>query len=360
VTDGIRFYFDFCVFMFGAVIGSFLNVCIHRMPRGESIVRPPSHCPHCNQQLRWRDNIPLFGWLVLGGRCRYCRTKITPRYFLVELLTACLFLAVWLKYEFLWIAPVYWMLLGGLIAATFIDFEHYIIPDEITLGGVVVGLGLSVLVPSLHGVDSILASLWQSLLGVLVGGGLLFGIIEFGKLAFGRLKLPLEPNTPVRIENGKLRLADEEMAFEEIFSRDSDRICFRAATLQFGDQTLSDVEVAMSETKMYLQKQEHEFAQIGPVSATTDLIVIPREAMGMGDMKLMAGIGAFLGWQATLFSLMVSSLLGTIVSAVLIVLGLRELRGRIPYGPYIAIAAALWIFGGKEWVTAYFANLTGE
>ena len=126
-----------CVFVFGARVGSFFNVCMHRMPREESVVSPPSHCPHCE-----RAN-PLVGttfrWSVFwcfGGRCRYCWASISPRYFLVELLTAVLFLLVWLKYD----GPnacgaVYWLLLGGLIAATFIDFEHYIIPNEITSGG---------------------------------------------------------------------------------------------------------------------------------------------------------------------------------------------------------------------------------
>ena len=100
----MQLYLDFIVFVFGAVIGSFLNVCIHRMPLDQSIVTPPSHCPHCNQRIRWIDNIPLVSYLALGRKCRNCGVKISPRYFLVELLTATLFLLMWLKLT-QWIHP---------------------------------------------------------------------------------------------------------------------------------------------------------------------------------------------------------------------------------------------------------------
>jgi len=355
----LRLYLDFVVFVFGAIIGSFLNVCIHRMPRGESIVNPPSHCPHCNTRIRWRDNVPLISWPALRGKCRYCGAKITSRYFLVELLTAVLFLAVWLAYERTWVAPVYWVLVAGLIIATFIDFEHYIIPNEITMGGAAAGFFLSLCVPALHGGTNWLAAARESAVGIAVGAVVMFFIIEMGKLAFGRLKIPLPAGTAVRIEPGKIKVGEDETPFEEVFSRDSDRILFRAATLTFGEQTLTDAQVSLSETKLRVGDQEHELAQVGPVNATTDLLVLPREAMGMGDMKLMAGLGAFLGWKATLFCLMLSSVLGTVIALALVVLRKRELHGRIPYGPYIAAASLVWIFGGREWVQWYLQNMFG-
>ncbi len=162
---GLQLYIDFIVFSFGAVIGSFLNVCIHRMPLDQSIVFPPSHCPHCNQRIRWADNIPLFSYLALGRKCRNCGAKITARYFLVELLTAVLFLLMWLKLTqwanpplhgvYLLKAPIYWMVIAGLIVATFIDFEHYIIPNEITFGGILAGLFLSAVYPPLQPNDMV-------------------------------------------------------------------------------------------------------------------------------------------------------------------------------------------------------------
>src|SRR5690242_12529327 len=139
-------------FVLGTIVGSFLNVCIHRLPLGQSIVSPPSHCPHCNYSIPWYLNIPLVTWVYLRGRCANCGASISVRYFLVEALTGVLFLATWLTHghSSAGVAVVYCVVLSGFIAATFIDFEHFIIPDEITLGGVVVGVVLSAAVPQLH------------------------------------------------------------------------------------------------------------------------------------------------------------------------------------------------------------------
>src|SRR2546428_4357183 len=140
-------------FVFGCIVGSFLNVCIYRLPRGESLVSPPSHCPHCQYAIPWYLNIPLFTWLMLRGKCAHCRAPISPRYFVVELLTGTAFLGSWLAVgrQSPWLALVYCLILAGLIVATFIDLEHFIIPDEITIGGMVVGFLCSLAVPSLHG-----------------------------------------------------------------------------------------------------------------------------------------------------------------------------------------------------------------
>src|SRR5882762_1242141 len=180
-------------FVFGSIVGSFLNVCIYRMPLGLSVVSPPSHCPHCKYSIPWFLNIPLLTWLSLQGKCKNCGAPISIRYFLVELLTGVTFLACWLNFGHtsVWLALVYSLFLAGLIVATFIDFEHFIIPDEITIGGMVAGVVCSFLVPSLHGETSPTASMRQSLLGMVVGAGLVYGVLRFGKLLFGRQRLEL-------------------------------------------------------------------------------------------------------------------------------------------------------------------------
>jgi leader peptidase (prepilin peptidase) / N-methyltransferase len=369
IMTGLQLYLDFIVFMFGAVIGSFLNVCIHRMPRDESIVSPPSHCPHCNHRIRWIDNVPLVSYLALRGKCRYCSVKISPRYFLVELLTAVLYLLMWLKLTqwdptpvrgiYFLKGPVYWLLIAGLIVATFIDFEHYIIPNEITIGGVVVGFICSVLVPPLqHTRSHAVAALW-SFVGILAGGLVLFAIAEFGKLLFGRLRVPLPLGTAITISDGKLRLPDEEIDWPDLFFRDSDKVRFQAATIKFADKEFHDATVIVREDSIVVNGAKHLLADIGSIEATTNEIVIPREAMGFGDVKLLAAIGAFLGWQATVFSIFLSSLAGSIVGVTLIVLGKKNLQGRIPYGPYIALGALVWLFA-QDQLLAIMATYVGS
>ena len=349
---GFRLYIDFIVFVFGAVVGSFLNVCIHRLPRGESIVSPPSACPHCGTQIRWYHNIPLVTYLAIKGRCRYCGVKITARYFIVELLTAVAFLGLWLRFPG-WLPPIYWTLFAGLLVATFIDFEHFIIPDEITLGGIGVGVLLSLLYPPLMHKATAGEALVQSLLGVLCGGGILYAVVEVGKLLFGVQKLYLDPATRIFISDGKVSINPDEWLWENLFYRKSDRITFQAVTLKFGEQTYASVPVAISETKLIVNGQEYDLATIGQIEATSDLICLPREAMGFGDVKLLAGIGAFLGWQATVFTVFFSSVIGSLVGLSGIIFRRLQWQTRIPYGPYLVAAAVLWVFYGPPIVQLY-------
>ena len=150
--------FQVFAFVLGAAIGSFLNVCIYRLPLGMSVNEPKrSFCPSCKAQIPWYRNLPLVSWLTLRGKCASCGARISFRYLGVELLTGLLFLAVWVKLmrgpETPWLlAPAYWILVALLVVATFIDFEHFIIPDEITWGGAVAGAALSYLLPPLMGV----------------------------------------------------------------------------------------------------------------------------------------------------------------------------------------------------------------
>ncbi|MEI6084169.1 MAG: prepilin peptidase [Verrucomicrobiota bacterium] len=358
MTEFLTAYINCLVFIFGAVVGSFLNVCIYRMPLGLSVVSPPSACPHCKTHIKWYHNIPLFTYLAIGGKCRYCGAKITARYFLVELLTALAFLTVWLSFDG-WLPAVYWLLLAGFIVATFIDFEHFIIPNEITLGGVVVGFIVSVLYPPLHGDVTIGMAALHSFLGILCGGGVLYLVVEAGKLMFGKRKVPLDPGTLIVIADQKIQVGEEEVTWEDLFFRDSDRITLQAATLKFGEQSFENVKVVVSETTLLVNDQTFDLAQIGRIEATTDLIVLPREAMGLGDVKLLAAIGAFLGWQCTLFTIFSSSLIGGFVGLILIVFKQTNWQGRIPYGPYIVAGAILWIFFGQEIVHWYMNFMRG-
>lgn len=277
----IRFYLLFFALFstfFGACVGSFLNVCIYRIPRDESVVTPRSHCPHCNTLIPWHLNIPVLSWLCLRGKCATCKGPIAFRYTLVELLTAMTFLAVFMKWAapaalhmqpiaHPLVVPVYWLFLGGLILGTFVDFEHFILPDSVTIGGMVAGPILSTLVPALHAKSVWWQSLLSSCTGLLVGFCLLNAIAWLGTKAF------------------------------------------------------------------------------------------KKEAMGFGDVKLMGAIGAFLGWEAVLFTVFVSSLLGSVSGLLLIAFGGIKMQSRIPFGPYISAAAAIWVFWGQALFGAYMKLL---
>ncbi len=156
------------VFVFGLFIGSFLNVCIYRIPRRESIVWPGSHCPACGAAVRPWDNIPVLSYLLLGGRCRKCREKISPRYPLVELLSGLLAVSLLYKYGPTAVFVIYYLLSCALLVVTFIDFDYQIIPDSISLGGIVVGLVLVYFLPVSYG---------DALIGLVSGAGGLIAVI---------------------------------------------------------------------------------------------------------------------------------------------------------------------------------------
>ena len=171
-------------FFIGSVIGSFLNVCIYRMPREQSIIHPRSRCPHCAHPIAWYDNVPLLSFALLRGRCRQCRAPIAGRYPLVEALAGLSTVAALSRFGTGGVGLVYTALLYALIAVSFIDLDFQIIPDEISLGGLVLGLGLSLWIPSLHGTDSRWLSLGRSVLGVIVGGGILYATGLMGDWLF--------------------------------------------------------------------------------------------------------------------------------------------------------------------------------
>jgi len=349
-------FWSLVFFVFGSMVGSFLNVCIYRLPLGQSIVSPPSHCPHCKYSIPWFLNVPLFTWLYLRGKCRNCGAPISIRYFLVELLTAVTFMACWLAFgsQSAWLALIYALVLAGLITSTFIDFEHFIIPDEITIGGMVAGFVCSFLLPGLHEQVSVSGSLQQSLLGMGVGAGIIYGILRLGKLLFGRQKVTLPADTRIIFSETAVHLPDKDIPYEDLFYRQSDVITLHARTVELVDRCYKDVRVRLSPAALWIGEEKLNPEEVPHLEAVSTEIVFPREAMGLGDVKFMAAIGAFLGWQAVIFSLMVSSMIGSVVGVGLIALRKREWSSRLPYGPYIALAAAIWVFGGKRLVQWWF------
>jgi leader peptidase (prepilin peptidase)/N-methyltransferase len=253
-------------FVFGAIVGSFLNVCIARIPNDESVIHPPSHCPKCNARIRFYDNIPLISYVILLGRCRACSERISPRYFAVELLMAAL--AVTLYYQFgLGLAFIAsFVFVAALIVISFIDLDVRIVPDVISLPGIVVGLLFSVIGRFiLNDPYELVPSPWSSILGILIGGGVL------------------------------LALAWAYEAFTGV------------------------------------------------------------EGMGGGDIKLLAMIGAFLGWPSIPVTLFFSSLAGSVIGLTAMVIKGVGRKYALPFAPFLCLGALLYLFFGRELVEIYLS-----
>jgi len=172
----------FCVFSFclGAVIASFLNVVVWRVPRGESIVLPPSHCPKCNARIKWWQNIPILSYIALRGRCARCRERISPRYVIVETLGAVLFLAAFWRYGIY--APVMWVWISLMIVGSFIDFDWQLLPDFVTIGGMALGVAASAIFTFCGVEPSPVAPLPMSFTGLALGFGLLWLVGRLRKM----------------------------------------------------------------------------------------------------------------------------------------------------------------------------------
>ena len=355
--------------LLGLINGSFLNAVIHRLPRGISLLNPKrSFCPGCGKMIPWHENLPVASWVLLRGRCSGCEMPIAIRYPLVELLTAVLYLLSWERFG-LPVAPVFWIFLSLLVAATFIDFDHLIIPNEITKGGVVAGMFCSLLVPKMMGVLVWWEGLLLSLLGAALGFFLLWGVVELGKLAFGRRKIRTQEPTPLEITGTDaeplLIFGEEKIPLADLFYREKDQVEASCAWLEIDGERLQGIEgesliLNLSGVKYGSRSWAYEgISELMPLRTKVTMITLPREAMGFGDVKFLACIGAFLGWKGVIFSLFVGSIVGALIGVVMMAVTRGRSGGRIPFGPYLALGALLWVFAGSELLDLYANWVTG-
>lgn len=233
-------------FMFGTIVGSFLNVCIYRIPTQTSVVSPASRCPVCASPILWYHNIPILSWCVLGGKCAVCKTRISVRYPLIEAMNGLLYVLVLNYYGLSSTALVFVVFVSIMVVITFIDLDHQVIPNVISLPGIVVGFVCSLI---------FLPLAWQdSLLGVLFGGGFLWTVATGYRLLMGA------------------------------------------------------------------------------------------EGMGMGDVKLLAMIGAFLGWQAVFPVVFIGSVVGTLVGVPIMLIKGKDSKLAIPFGPFLSVGSLIYLF----------------
>lgn len=242
-------------FLLGLCLGSFVNVCIHRIPLKQSLVRPASSCPHCGKRIRFYDNIPLVSYLMLMGKCRDCRQAISWRYPMVELLTGLISVSLFITYGISYQYAIFFLFAATLVAISVIDLDHRIIPDVLSLPGVAAGWAVSLFPWSVYWLDS--------LIGTLAGGGSLYVVAV-------------------------------------VYER-----------------------------------------------------VTGREGMGGGDIKLLAMIGAWMGWQALPLIVLVASLTGAVIGLVFILCAGEGYRFRIPFGPFLSLGALVYLFFGRDLIGWY-------
>jgi leader peptidase (prepilin peptidase)/N-methyltransferase len=344
-------FFSAFAFVLGAALGSFLNVCIYRWPVDLSINRPRrSFCPQCKHPIPWHQNLPLVSWLALGGRCANCGAKIAFRYFAVEFITALLFLAIWQRFPWQ-VAIAYWIFVSFLIVGTFIDFEHFIIPDRVTIGGTIVGVACSVVVPPLMQTDSRVAAGVRAALAAALGYVILWIVLEAGKIAFGRKRIEFDGPTPFtwtkRGDDADFVVGTEESLWSEYFAREKDRLLLQCDEVRIDDREYGNVTLDFRYDRVNADGHVLMLDDVTHISGVTRELVIPREAMGRGDLKFLAAIGAFLGWRAVLFSLFAGSLLGSVIGLVTLIVGKPVWSAKLPFGPYLAFGALTWMFFGE-------------
>lgn len=384
-------------FALGACIGSFLNVVIWRLPRGESLSAPPSHCPKCGHGIRPWENIPLVSWLALRARCSSCREPISPRYPAVELLTAVVFLGVWFRVVALGLPPSslidLFFLAGALIAVTFTDIEHRIIPGKVTYSGIAVGLGTALFLPSSHqaaissrgGLDGgyFLGELFFSWLplpplperfvavadsaaGAVLALAGLWAIRVLAGAVAGHRRIALGGNTLIRLDSRRLSLHDgQTLGWEEVISctvrlRNPQFALAAAATggppppAESGDAVLE-----ISRNRIRAGKWSMPLSRIGEVRGEGIEVKFIRDVLGWGDIKLIAMIGALLGAEALPFILGIGAGSGLVAGTFLRIFSPACRRQGVPFAPFLALATTVWIFSGGEFLAWYEGILAG-
>ena len=359
-----QFLFSIFAFILGAAVGSFLNVCIYRLPRDLSVNDPRrSFCPACKKPIPWHQNLPLISWLVLRGRCANCGSKIAFRYFAVELLTALLFLAIWQSFS--WpMAIAYWIFVSFLIVGTFVDFEHFIIPNRVTIGGIIAGFATSLAIPGLMDTDSRIAAGIRSLLAAVLGYLILLIVLEAGKVAFGKKRIRLDAPTPFtwkrQGDDADFVVGSEQSLWSDHFAREKDRLLLQCNEAKIDNHTYGNTTLDFHHDRVAVEGNEFVLDNVTEISGVVCELQIPREAMGRGDLKFLAAIGAFLGWRAVLFSLFAGSLLGSIVGLITLVVGKRVWSAKLPFGPYLAFGALSWMFFGDAFLRWYLGLVSAQ
>jgi len=292
----------------------------------------------------------LISWLALGGRCANCGAKISFRYLAVELVTALLFLAIWDRFPWQ-VAIAYWIFVSFLIIGTFIDFEHFIIPDRITIGGTIAGVACSLVVPALMQTNSRAAAGVRAALAAALGYVILWIVLEAGKIAFGRKRIEFDAPTTFtwkkRDDDADFVVGTEESLWSEYFAREKDQLLLHCDEVRIDDREYGEVMLTFRYDRVAADGHVLMLDDVTHISGVTRKLIIPREAMGRGDLKFLAAIGAFLGWRAVLFSLFAGSLLGSVIGLVTLVAGKPVWSAKLPFGPYLAFGALAWMFFGE-------------
>ena len=350
------------VFLLGACVGSFLNVVIYRMPLGLSVNKPKrSFCPICHYQIPWWHNLPLISWLLLRGRCASCHATIPFRYWLVEMLTALLFVACW-HWHSVTAAPVLFLFISLSVAITFIDAEHQIIPLILTTLGSIAVIAFSCFSQDLlHLSDAHAPSspwwhgLRDSALGWVLGFFSLWSVVLLGKLAFGKKIIVFDQAVDWQVidaatDNDPLifRCDGEDIPWHDLFYRKSDCLVLECDELKINQKhEVAGILKIYAEEVILSNGNVIALEKIQSISGTTTKATIPREAMGMGDPHLLAMIGALLGGPAILFTISASAFYAIIAA----LLGRIGFGKPLPYGPFLVLGALTWLFGGwRLWV----------
>ena len=245
-----------------------------------------------------------------------------------------------------------WVILSILVVATFVDLEFMIIPDSMSKGGIAAGLLLTFLTPGLHKTSSRLFAVGSSLAGAALGAAVLYLIGEMGKLAFGRYKLILNAPTQfsfevLPVDERRILIDGEPFLWHDHFFRKSDRMIVRAQEAEINGTNYQNTDLTFFHDRLVTDRGAIPLDEISHLVGRTAYAEFPREAMGLGDVKLIAAIGTFVGWEGILFTIVTASFIGAAYGLVAIALGKRERSSKIPFGPYLAVGAVIWLFWGN-------------